>query len=101
MAGHLGDAFLNALLLETGSEAKIGIECWIGYFNADSTPLGLWRQDARRATQASKQKFGGTKSTTDETPPAKPQKLVHVNGTGFVISADGYVVTNNHVIRMR
>jgi S1-C subfamily serine protease len=38
------------------------------------------------------------KSTTDETPPAKPQKLVHVNGTGFVISADGYVVTNNHVI---
>ena len=38
------------------------------------------------------------KSPSDETAATKPQKLIHVNGTGFVISTDGYVVTNNHVI---
>ena len=38
------------------------------------------------------------RSTPDDAPPAKPQKLIRVNGTGFVISANGYVVTNNHVI---
>jgi S1-C subfamily serine protease len=30
--------------------------------------------------------------------PAKPPKLVDVNGTGFVINTNGYIVTNNHVI---
>jgi S1-C subfamily serine protease len=29
---------------------------------------------------------------------AKPPKLVDVNGTGFVINVNGYIVTNNHVI---
>jgi S1-C subfamily serine protease len=38
------------------------------------------------------------KSTTDEAAPAKPTKLVNVSGTGFVISANGYIVTNNHVV---
>jgi S1-C subfamily serine protease len=38
------------------------------------------------------------RSTPDDAPPAKPQKLIRVNGTGFVVSANGYVVTNNHVI---
>jgi S1-C subfamily serine protease len=31
-------------------------------------------------------------------PPAKSSKLVGVSGTGFVISANGYVLTNDHVI---
>lgn len=30
---------------------------------------------------------------------AKETKLVDVNGTGFVINASGYIVTNNHVIK--
>jgi S1-C subfamily serine protease len=38
------------------------------------------------------------KSTDTETPTAKPSKLINMNGTGFVISASGYVVTNNHLI---
>jgi S1-C subfamily serine protease len=29
---------------------------------------------------------------------AKPSKLVDVNGTGFVISSSGHILTNNHVI---
>jgi S1-C subfamily serine protease len=32
-----------------------------------------------------------------ENPPA-PQKLINVTGTGFVISSEGHIVTNNHVI---
>jgi S1-C subfamily serine protease len=31
-------------------------------------------------------------------PSPKPLKTVDVNGTGFVISANGHVVTNNHVV---
>jgi S1-C subfamily serine protease len=31
-------------------------------------------------------------------PSSAPEKLVNVNGTGFVISSNGHVVTNNHVI---
>ena len=38
--------FLNAF--ETGSEAKTGIECLDRLLQRRSTPLGLWRQDARR-----------------------------------------------------
>ncbi len=30
--------------------------------------------------------------------PSAPQKLIDVTGTGFVISSDGHIVTNNHVI---
>jgi S1-C subfamily serine protease len=39
-------------------------------------------------------------STATAAPPAagKPAKLVDVNGTGFVISTSGHIVTNNHVI---
>jgi Trypsin-like peptidase domain len=31
--------------------------------------------------------------------PSAPEKVVNVTGTGFVISTNGHVVTNNHVIR--
>jgi S1-C subfamily serine protease len=31
-------------------------------------------------------------------PGAKPRKLVDINGTGFVINASGYILTNDHVI---
>jgi S1-C subfamily serine protease len=31
--------------------------------------------------------------------PPKPPKTVELNGTGFVISTNGHVVTNNHVIK--
>jgi S1-C subfamily serine protease len=31
--------------------------------------------------------------------PEKPPKLVNVNGTGFVISTSGHILTNNHVIK--
>jgi S1-C subfamily serine protease len=31
--------------------------------------------------------------------PAKSPKLINITGTGFVISAAGHIVTNNHVIR--
>ena len=31
-------------------------------------------------------------------PPAKPKKLVEVNGTGFLINPSGCILTNNHVI---
>jgi S1-C subfamily serine protease len=30
--------------------------------------------------------------------PAKPSKLTHVSGTGFVVSSGGHILTNNHVI---
>ena len=30
--------------------------------------------------------------------PSAPQKLINVTGTGFVISSEGHIVTNNHVI---
>jgi S1-C subfamily serine protease len=33
------------------------------------------------------------------TPPAGPPRLVSVNGTGFLISKEGQIVTNNHVIK--
>ena len=32
------------------------------------------------------------------TSPSKPSKPIEINGTGFVISTDGHVVTNHHVI---
>jgi hypothetical protein len=41
------------------------------------------------------------RSSESEPPaaPEKPSKLVNVNGTGFVISTSGHVLTNNHVIK--
>jgi hypothetical protein len=41
------------------------------------------------------------KSAESEAPtaPEKPSRLVNVNGTGFVISTGGHVLTNNHVIK--
>ena len=40
------------------------------------------------------------KSTENEATPAstKSEKLININGTGFVISSSGHVLTNNHVI---
>jgi S1-C subfamily serine protease len=35
---------------------------------------------------------------TAASPAANPSKLVNVNGTGFVISTSGHILTNNHVI---
>ena len=36
--------------------------------------------------------------TEPAAPSEKPSKLVNVSGTGFVVSAGGHVLTNNHVI---
>ena len=49
--------FLNAF--ETGGEAKIGIECWLGYYNADRphSVFGGRTPDEVYATQASEQKL--------------------------------------------
>ncbi len=49
--------FHNAF--ETSSEAKTGIGCWIGYYNADRPHSILWRQgpDEVYATQASEEKL--------------------------------------------
>jgi S1-C subfamily serine protease len=41
---------------------------------------------------------GKSEVAAPETPSA-PEKLINVTGTGFVISSNGHVVTNNHVIR--
>jgi S1-C subfamily serine protease len=40
---------------------------------------------------------GKSDVATSETAPA-PEKLINVTGTGFVISSNGHVLTNNHVI---
>ncbi len=37
-------------------------------------------------------------STPANPSPAKPSKTVALNGTGFVISTSGHIVTNNHVV---
>ena len=49
--------FLNAF--ENGGEAKIGIECWIGYYNADRphSVFGGRTPDEAYATQASEEKL--------------------------------------------
>jgi S1-C subfamily serine protease len=39
-----------------------------------------------------------TAGKSDVEPPSAAQKLIDVTGTGFVISTDGHIVTNNHVI---
>ena len=36
--------------------------------------------------------------TPETSPPSKPAKLINQTGTGFVISSNGHIVTNNHVI---
>jgi len=46
-------------------------------------------------TLATAAKSGESEAATSS---EKPTKLVNVNGTGFVISARGHVLTNNHVI---
>jgi S1-C subfamily serine protease len=39
-----------------------------------------------------------TKSGETAPSPAKPSKLANVSGTGFVVSSNGHILTNNHVI---
>jgi len=41
----------------------------------------------------------GKSETAVSESPSTPEKLINVTGTGFVISSNGHVVTNNHVIR--
>ncbi len=38
-------------------------------------------------------------ATATATAPGGPARLVNVNGTGFLISTEGHIVTNNHVIK--
>src|SRR5690242_2658627 len=37
-------------------------------------------------------------ATSDVEVPPSSQKLIDVTGTGFVISSEGHIVTNNHVV---
>ena len=39
-----------------------------------------------------------TRRAVDQTPPGQDSTLKEATGSGFVISADGYIVTNRHVI---
>lgn len=60
-------------------------------------PAGDFSVAAKRNPAAP---FRQAKSETEtKTAPAGPPQLVAVSGTGFLISTEGYVVTNNHVIK--
>ena len=64
----------------------------------DNCPIPAARRSALHAGSPFEQFFGGSASNGLERRRMQPHQMITGVGSGFFISADGYAVTNNHVV---
>ena len=98
-----------------GREGRVWMERTPGSSPAATTPAPAWVEIARtvkpavvnvstKSTRESSdpdqmmREFFGRGFPGGDTPGRAPRRNVRGLGTGFVINADGYIVTNNHVV---
>jgi serine protease Do len=74
-------------VVDTVKPAVIGVQTKLAVQLDDRGPPSLRDQLPRR--------FG---TRPPDSPPQRPDRTVTAQGSGFFISADGYAVTNNHVV---